>query len=159
MRSTVIAILILMHCTLSLAAEAGRPAGVNCALASPPDAAGEESDHGFTLRIYPRARDIGASYTGCQTMWAPDKGKWFVVSIIEIEEGDPKRIWSPDDPTGGHQACRYKNGKVIAGNADECPAPEFLIAKSLAPGCVAKLRQSVAQHGMGTPWPPGCSYE
>jgi hypothetical protein len=56
-------------------------------------------------------------------------------------------------------ACQYKNGRVISGVAETCAAPEFLVAKSLAPGCVKRLQEAVAAGGLGAPKPNGCEYE
>lgn len=92
-------------------------------------------------------------------MWAPNGISWAIVSIVAIEDGDPVRIWVPDDSSSELLVCRYKNGKVVAGDAENCAAPEFLIAKSLAPGCVAKVRETVVEGGIGAPCPKGCGYE
>jgi hypothetical protein len=65
----ILASALLLLCGPAFAGEIGRPVGKNCDLAEPPDTAGEEFDHGALLRIYPRARDIGMSYNGCQAVW------------------------------------------------------------------------------------------
>jgi hypothetical protein len=123
----------------TLAGENERPNGTNCDLAAPPDSAGEEFNHGIILRIYPRALDITNTYSGCQIMWAPDGAKWAVISLTEVVEGDPVRIWSPHSTNPQLTACRYKNGRVVSGVAATCAAPDFLLVKSLAPGCVKKV--------------------
>lgn len=159
MRSTIFLVPLLLASFAAQGAESGRPSGANCTREAPPESAGEESNHGTTLRIYPRAREIDSKYTGCQLVWAPNGEKWTIVSVVAIEGGDPVRVWVPDDSSSELLACRYKNGKVVAGDADNCAVPEFLIMKSLAPGCVAKLRKTVAEGGIRAPWPKGCSYE
>lgn len=150
---------LLLSCIAAHATESARPEGTNCVLTAPPESAGEEFNHGLTLRIYPRARDITAEYTGCQVIWAPSRRKWVTVSVVAIKNGDATRLWSPDSSQQELLACRYKNGRVVAGNPDNCAAPRFLIAKSVAPGCVEKMRKGVAASGVGSPWPEGCSYE
>lgn len=144
---------------LTFATEAGRPYGTNCNLSTPPTNAGEEFNHGITLRIFPRARDINSKYTGCQTMWAPDGKEWSVVAIAAIEAGDPVRLWSPVNSGSAKFNCVYKKGKVVKGDEEHCAHPQFLIAKSLAPGCVAQIRKSVASDGLSAPTPSGCNYE
>ena len=152
-------VLFFVQSTFALAAGSGHPTSLNCNLAAPPASAGEEMNHGITLRIYPRARDIDAKYSGCQTMWMPNGKQWTVVSRVAIELGDPIRIWSPQETDPTRMGCVYKNGKVVKGNAENCAAPEFLIYKSLAPGCVEKIRKAVAAGGLGAPRAPSCDYE
>lgn len=41
-----------------------------CALTMPPTAAGEEiGSSGAPMKVFPRAKDIPGSYTGCQKVW------------------------------------------------------------------------------------------
>ena len=159
MRIVLFAYLCLLSCFAAYAGEVARPQGKNCVLAVPPEAAGEEFNHGLVLRIYPRARDIDSKYTGCQIMWAPDGTKWVTVSVVAVENGEPVRLWSPDASETELLACRYKNGRVVAGNTESCPAPQFLITRSVAPGCVEKMRAAVAIGGVGAPLPRGCNHE
>ena len=135
-----------------------RPTGRNCNLAAPPESAGEDTNHGITLRIYPRAKDIDAKYTGCQVLMAPHEGNWVVIALTEIIKGDPVRIWSEHERDPAQLACRFKNGKVVRGNPATCPAPQFLLMKSLAAGCVAIIQEAVAKHGLGAPRPAECEY-
>ena len=151
--------LLLIYCAVGFAAESGRPNGKNCNLSAPPDSAGEETNHGITLRIFPRARDIDNQYTGCQTMWLPDGNKWIPLTMVAIDKGDAVRLWAPDKSNPILFSCTYKRGKVVKGDAQNCAAPQFLIAKSLAPGCVEKIRKAISEAGLGAPRPPGCEYE
>ena len=155
----VLLLVLLMQCAVGVAQEMRRPAGRNCNLAVPPSTSGEEMNHGITLRIYPRARDIGDRYTGCQLMWVPHQNKWHVMSVVEVKAGDPVRIWSPDTSDSVRFSCIYSKGKVVKGDANNCAAPESLIAKSLAPGCVEKISQAVARGGIEAQWPAACQYE
>jgi hypothetical protein len=149
-----------MLCSLSVHAVATeRPIGANCELTSPPNSAGEEMNHGMVLRIFPRAKDIHSSYNGCQALLAPDAGKWVTVSLTEIVNGDPIRVWSAFEKDLNVLACRFKEGKVIRGNPATCPASEFLLIKSVAPGCVRIIQGNIAKHGLGTPWPQECRYD
>ncbi len=136
-----------------------RPEGINCRLTTPPPTAGEEFSHGVVLRVFPRARDITAEYSGCQITWMPDRTKWLVLSITELERGDPVRLWSPHSDDPRLTACRFKKGRVVSGNAEYCVAPQSLLKKSLAPGCVKKLQEAAASAASGSNLPPGCGYE
>jgi hypothetical protein len=136
-----------------------RPKGTNCDLAKPPESAGEEMSHGVTLRIYPRAKDIGPAYRGCQSLWAPAGDRWTLVSMVEIVKGDPVRVWSSDSSERDITACRFKGGRVVRGDPSNCPSPNHLILKSLAPGCVEMIREAVSKGGIGIEEPAGCGYE
>ncbi len=134
-----------------------RPTGMNCALREPPVQAGEGFNHGITLRIFPRAKDIQKNYTGCQTVWVSHPAKLEVLSVVAIERGHAVRVWSPHETDPARTRCRYREGKLIAGSGDHCPAPEFLIHKSMASGCVEKVSKSAAAGS--AVFPEGCDFE
>lgn len=136
-----------------------RPTGTNCELSAPPSISGEDYSHGITVRIYPRAKDIGPTYRGCQVVWVQTDKGWSEVAVTAIENGDAVRIWSPDNSDPRLYSCRYQHGHVVSGNRDACVAPEALIAKSMAPGCVSKRLSAVATEGISAPTPSGCEYE
>lgn len=159
MQHLVFALLLVVLPAITCAAGETAPRGKNCELAAPPPSAGEEMNHGITMRIFPRARDIGSQYSGCQTTWYPNGDKWMLISVVVIERGDPVRIYALEAANDPLFACRYRKGKVVTGNTETCAAPEFLIHKSLAPGCVARIRDAAAQGGVSGGFPPGCEYE
>lgn len=133
-----------------------RPIGRNCNLASPPRNSGEEINHGITLKIFPRAKNIDSTYTGCQTMWMPEGPKWLVVSMTIIERGDAIRIWSPDKDAPEIVelfSCTYKYGKVVNGNAEKCADSRGLIKKSLTPECIVRIAKASGE------FPADCKYE
>ena len=152
-------LLLLLFALNSGASAAPRPEGRNCRLSAPPSSAGEDLNHGVILRIYPRARDIDAAYTGCQLLWVPIKKKWALISATEVVAGDAVGIWTPSADSPELTSCRYKNGRVVTGVAETCAAPQFLLKQSLAPGCVRKLQAAIAAGGVGAAWPAGCEYE
>jgi hypothetical protein len=128
-------------------------------LALPPATAGETANHGITLRIYPRAMDIGTRYSGCQVLFAPEGEKWIVLSLTEVIDGDPVRVWSAYETDTEVLACRFKQGKVVQGNSDTCPAPRSILLESLAPGCTRLIQDAVTKYGLGAPRPPECQYQ
>jgi hypothetical protein len=136
-----------------------RPTGTNCNLSAPPAASGEDYSHGITVRIYPRAKDIGPTYSGCQVMWAQNVKGWSEIAVTLIEHGDAVRIWSSDLSDPARFSCRYQHGRVISGHPETCADPGSLIFKSMAPGCVAKRLAAVAKANLGAPPPQGCDYE
>lgn len=159
MRATSVALVFTLACAPCGAAENPRPVGPNCALSAPPANSGEESNHGAILRVFPRARDINSKYSGCQALFAEHKGQWVVVSVTEVVQGDPVRVWSEQSLDDDSLFCRYSRGKVVRGNPETCPMPDFILLKSLAPGCAQRIREAVINRGVGAPMPEGCKYE
>lgn len=155
--STFVALLFCAGSALSAGDQ--RPRGTNCNLSAPPSSAGEEFNHGITLRIFPRAKDIGSTYSGCQMLWSPDARGWVLISMVEITNGDPTRLWFPHQSEADIASCRFKQGQVVRGDASKCPIPQQLILRSMSPGCVAKIRDAVANGGIGVDRPAGCEYE
>jgi hypothetical protein len=153
MRSLAIGIALLtLGCASAFAQE---PTGKNCLLLGPPETAGESQSHGAMLRVYPRAKEIGPDYSGCQTVWAGDGANWSVFAKTQVRSGDPVRVWIPD---GAYTSCRYRRGKLIAGRETECAHPEFLLMKSFPAGCVAKLHEAASKGALGV-LPVGCELE
>ena len=159
MRRTLLLLALSLQYGFSSGHEMGRPVGKNCELRTPPTSAGEEFNHGITIKIYPRARNIHSRYTGCQIVWVPHEKQWEVISITWIESGDPTRIWSPDPSDPIRYSCTYRNGRVISGDEMKCAAPQVLIKGSMAPGCVAKIQKAVARDAERFRIPPGCDYD
>jgi hypothetical protein len=155
MRAAWFVAVLLAFCT-AFASETGRPTGENCSLTAPPEAAGEEVDHGTTLRIYPRARDIVGKYAGCQLRWAQDKDRWNLVGVTAIAAGEPTQLWSPEVSV---TTCRYDKGQLVAGDVKTCPDSHLLILKSRAAGCLEKIRRTISQGGNASPHIPGCDPE
>lgn len=141
------------------AAGADKPIGKNCDLTSPPATAGETVNHGIILRVYPRNRNIDTRYSGCQVLFAPEGEKWIVLSLTEVIAGDPVRVWSDYETDAEVSACRFKQGKLVQGRSDTCPASRFILLESLAPGCTRALQDAVAKYGLGAPQPPECEYQ
>jgi hypothetical protein len=141
-------------------ADNARPNGVNCTLQLPPTEAGELSIDGTIVRVFPRAKDIDARYSGCQAVFMEQVDKWEVAFLTEVVEGDPVRVWSEHAPSN-HPVflCRYKNGKVTVGDPDNCPTPKGLLVKSLPPGCIRLIRDSHAKPGTKASRPASCLSE
>ena len=147
--------LVLFALASPCAAADSLPA-LNCKLSRPPASAGEEFDHGVTLRIYPRAAEIGSTYSGCQTMWLPKGSGWRLVSQVMIEKGVPVGIRMVSDPGTPSLFCRYSAGQLVEGDATQCPASEFLIQRSFPPGCVDKIKAMAAQSAQAEAFLQGC---
>jgi hypothetical protein len=142
-------------------AGAKTPAGKNCSLSAPPAKAGESVLHGVTLRVYPRKLNMGANYSGCQTAYLPrDKGRWQVMSLVQIKAGQPVALWSPNESKRLAKVCQYKDGKAVPGGAKDlasCPPADVLVMRSLNAGCVAKVKPGAAFDPANLP--EGCGFE
>jgi hypothetical protein len=113
-----------------------RPQGTNCHLTAPPKTAGEINAPHEIMFVYPRTKDIGMAYRGCQTVWArADRGDWEVVSLVRIEQRAVVEVWPP--PPDGESAdhCVYSNGRILPGSPASCGA---LIIQSFPAGCLAR---------------------
>ncbi len=141
--SLIVTLLGILATQYAIAVEV-RPDGLNCSMENPPLESGEEAMRGNKFLIYPRAKNIGATYSGCQSMWGLRGSKWIVMDLVVIEQGQVVRLWNDLNPKDPAQSCRYKNGMVVSAQPDYCPAPDFLPKKSLAPGCFDKIRQAIA---------------
>jgi hypothetical protein len=123
---------------MSATAAEPRPVGQNCDLAGPPPEAGEEGGHGFVLLVYPRTKDIGPQYSGCQAVFVtsgvePTRFAW----VVEVVEGDPVRMWSPDEDMKDVLSCRYRAGRLQRGDPNVCPFQSLLLPTQPA-GCFTK---------------------
>jgi len=115
-----------------------RPIGSNCSLVSVPAGAGEESGRGVLLQVFPRARDIGPGYSGCQAVFATTKdGPTKLAWLMEVVDGDPVRLWSDDKSMGPKLGCRFKHGKRVAGEPSVCDRSPIALMPSQPAGCVS----------------------
>ena len=99
MRSIVLAFLTLGLASTGCAAMPQRPDGANCRLAAPPRTAGEIDAPRQIAFVYPRTKDIGIGYVGCQAVWVRgEHGAWQIVTLVWIERRRVVEVWPP--PTG-----------------------------------------------------------
>ena len=155
MRSISLLLLLFSFCDIASASN-GVPLGKNCNLSVPPSDAGEVSTHGVLLRVYPRAKDITESYSGCQALLAPDGDKWTVISLTEVIDGDPVRVWWIDEQDSVLANCQFRNGRVVHGEPKDCPAPKSLLIRSVQSGCTGRREATLSKQGLGVPAPPEC---
>ena len=119
---------LLLLCDCAFGDEGERPIGQNCDLASPPKSAGEETHHGVLLLVFPRAREIGAHYDGCQVVWIQRKTEVTLAWIVVVQGGAAVRIWSQDAEM-----------KAMLGNS------KSMIMKSYLPGCISKAPDGLTE--------------
>jgi hypothetical protein len=89
------------------------------------------------LQVYPRIRDLAKTYTGCQAVFMtttrdrPAALAW----LLELNEGDPVRIWSEDKAMSQLLSCRFRRGVLIAGEPKDCKLGPFALLPSMPAGC------------------------
>jgi hypothetical protein len=127
MRTLLMSALLLL-CGGAFGDERDRPVGQNCDLATPPSSAGEETHHGVLLLVFPRAREIGAHYEGCQVVWIQRKEAVTLAWIVVIQGGQAVRVWSEDAEM-----------KAMLGNS------KGMIMKSYLPGCISKAPDAMTE--------------
>lgn len=134
------ALLLVLLAGAASAQDDGKPKGKNCDLTKAPRQAGEVMLHGVDARIYPRTRDLGRGYNGCQVWWVGEyPADFHLYALVEVVNGDHVRFWSPI-VKGPETACRFRNGKVVVGDPEKCPKHYYLFPKSMRAGCLAKLK-------------------
>lgn len=110
--------------------------GTNCELEAPPPQAGDDLDHGAVIKVHPRARDIGAAYTGCQVAWAEARADWALLGIAYFERGEVAGFWSPPP---GETTCRYRGGRAVGDKRGQCPPAAQLKLKAMPAGCGRRI--------------------
>ena len=150
----VISLLAVHPCAL---AKDPRPSGDNCDLKTPPPTSGEEAHMGTKLLVYPRAKDISTTYTGCQSLWWTGENQEVKLALlVYIEAGFPARTWANSTKEERGEDCRYKNGKTISAKPEQCNESEYVILKSLPSGCFKRIQDAMAKK---SPHPSECEYD
>jgi hypothetical protein len=111
-----------------------------CKMSEPPATAGEEAHMGELLLVYPRAKDAGDRFTGCQSIWGRTKTGTRLIGRFEYSRGKfvavhegPKRI-----------QCAYSGDELRAGSDPSCPDSPPSLIPTLPPGCFSKIRRRMA---------------
>jgi hypothetical protein len=139
MRTLLISALVLL-CGCAFADERDRPVGQNCQLATPPQGAGEEAHHSVLMLVFPRARQIGPDYNGCQVVWIKREKEATLAWIVVIQGGEAVRVWSQDaEITAMLGQCVWEKGVLKKGAAEVCGNSKSMIMKSYLPGCISKV--------------------
>lgn len=115
---------------------------LNCTLAAPPDASGEDKIHGNLIKVFPRKADMGNAYSGCQTVWSSDNGRWSEIMVGVFELGKLTTMRVPSRPGDPIELCLQKNGELVAGDPDVCSAMEAFPYSSAPPDCSTKQSEN-----------------
>lgn len=138
MRTLLMSALLLL-CGCAFGDERDRPVGQNCDLATPPKSAGEEGHHGVLLLVFPRAREIGSDYHGCQVVWIQRKNEVTLAWIVVIKSGQAASVWSRDAEMQAMLGqCVGEKRTVRKGTPEVCGNSKNMIMKSYLPGCISK---------------------
>ena len=135
---------VLGLATASVSAQTIPRDAAHCALDRPPPAAGEVLLSGGTpMKIFPRAKDIPANFTGCQKYWAFHR-KWLLFGTRYFEKGEIK-IFLGALIEGQDQAhCYYANGRKSASSTLGCPTYDEASKplRSVPAGCIGELQSN-----------------
>lgn len=135
-RSVVLAFITVGLVAPAYAATPERPQGANCHLTAPPRVAGEINAPRQIVFVYPRTRDIGMGYRGCQTAWARgERGAWNIVSLVRIEQRNVVEVWPPPPDGESPDHCIYSHGRILANSSTSCRALQTI---SFPAGCLAR---------------------
>ena len=135
-RCVALAFLTVGLIATACAATPERPQGANCHLAAPPRIAGEINAPHQIVFVYPRTKDIGTGYRGCQTVWARgEHGAWDIVSLVRIEQRNVVEVWPPPPDGESPAHCIYSHGRIVPNSPASCRALETI---SFPAGCLAR---------------------
>jgi hypothetical protein len=139
-------IFVLLMLPIAAASAPILPNAANCSLPSPPASAGEDKPQGQLMKMYPRAKDVTRSYTGCQRAWLWREGRWLIFSTRYYSAGVLRAFYGPELEGKATSVCLFQNGKLDAGSSGACPSfvEASKPAPSLAPGCVTASAQQSA---------------
>ena len=140
----------LLFVVVALLASRAVASPESCELREPPAVAGEIAQQGELLLVFPRAKDFGADFTGCQSIWGRTKDATRLIGRLEYAKGTfvalhdgAKRI-----------PCSYQNGALEPGTQSTCPQSRPQPIPSAPPGCLSK-----AQSSTGAPATPPAECE
>ena len=98
------------------------------------------------LLVFPRVKDMGNFFTGCQSIWRRSEGLTTLLVRLEFKAGELIAMRDPSTT----EVCHYRAGKLVGGSPVQCANAGMAPLRSLAPGCIAKLS------GFNEPAPKEC---
>jgi hypothetical protein len=136
MRYVALAFVTVGLISTACAATPQRPKGANCRLNAPPRSAGEIDAPREIAFVYPRTKDIGIGYLGCQTVWVRGRhGAWDIVTLVRIERRSVVEVWPPPPDGESPEHCVYSHGRILPSGPDVCRSLPTL---SFPAGCLAR---------------------
>jgi len=152
-RFLILVCLYLVSCTTEQ-----RPEGNNCGMINPPSNAGEDSHMYFGLaKVYPRAKNMSAEYSGCQIIWS-NKGEsldsWSLAFKLIYANGELVRSQTFLSTDSEALECKYNSIELVSGKADDCYPLEQTPVVSMRPGCLKDLVE--ASYDRTKPLPTDC---
>lgn len=136
MRGVTLAFITVGMISTACAATPQRPKGANCRLDAPPRSAGEINAPREIAFVYPRTKDIGMGYLGCQTVWVRgEHGAWDIVTLVRIERRSIVEVWPPPPDDESPEHCAYSHGRILPNGPAVCRALQTL---SFPAGCLAR---------------------
>jgi hypothetical protein len=124
---------------LPASAQASTSAGQFCGLREVHPQAVSLARRGLDLRIFPSARAIDGTFSGCQSVWMTDG---FLLAQATYRQGVVTKYVGSSPDGSRTVSCLYEAGRLAA-SAGDCPAfEEFPLNKSAATPAPAAASRS-----------------
>ena len=136
----VLAVLLPVH--LCTAATRLPESAATCQVDMPPPTAGEGASHRQLFKVHPRKSEVGASFTGCQTMWVFKPGELEVLGAPESSMRIYFRSSHPIAVQIDKLLCLYPKGLASPKNPDSCPKTVVEPMPSQPAGCLTATASS-----------------
>ncbi len=109
----------------------------NCNIIQPPKASGDSALNGRLMKVFPRRKQMGENYTGCQTLWLDIQRmhKLERILVLYFENGEIKVQQHME--AGRSFSCRYYAGSLLPNSKIECSKKSLDSLSSYPAGCVA----------------------
>jgi len=138
MRHPIVAALWLLLAACATTLDPFPAAAPHCNVLDPPGNAGEAELNGVLAKVHPRRADVPADYSGCQTVWLQDGGRWKKMSVSYFEQRQLRAQMIPAGaPMKPDLVCHWRKGRLVRGQPEECDEDAAVdLVPSLAPGCM-----------------------
>ncbi|MFC1602371.1 hypothetical protein ACFL3U_02260 [Pseudomonadota bacterium] len=128
---------MLMFCVPSLQADDLIPLHAsNCNVIQPLPESGDSVLNGRLMKVFPRRKQMGENYTGCQTLWLDIQRmhKLERILVLYFENGEIKVQQHME--AGRSFSCRYDAGSLLPNSRHECSKKSIGPLSSNPAGCV-----------------------
>jgi hypothetical protein len=110
----------------------------SCSIQMPPPDAGEEATHAKILKVFPRAKNIPAGFSGCQSVWLEMPPTWALAFRLSFTDGRVVKLWTPS------YECHYAADKLKTPASTECAPEPPEPMESEPAGCISQHREGDA---------------
>lgn len=107
----------------------------NCNIIQPPKASGDSVLNGRLMKVFPRRKQMGENYTGCQTLWLDIQRRHELerIMVLYFKNGEIKIQQHME--AGRSFSCRYYAGSLLPNSKIECSKKSLDSLSSYPAGC------------------------